>query len=67
MESELLYNDDVIYRIMSLLGPRHVCIGLGSTCRRLREVATSDTVRIIGKHCVLLTLDSIILSFCLCI
>ncbi|KAL7480682.1 hypothetical protein ACHAW6_006351 [Cyclotella cf. meneghiniana] len=29
---------------MSLLGPRHVCIGLGSTCRRLREVATSDTL-----------------------
>jgi len=29
MGSELFNNDDVVYRIMSLLGPRHVCIGLG--------------------------------------
>ncbi|KAL3790008.1 hypothetical protein HJC23_011364 [Cyclotella cryptica] len=45
MECALLFsNDDVIYRIMSFLGPRYVCIGIGSTCRRLRDVARSDTL-----------------------
>ena len=44
MEPELLSNDDILHRIMALLGPRHVCIGIGATCHRLCDAAKSDTV-----------------------
>lgn len=44
MESDLLSNDDILNRIMAMLGPRHVCIGIGATCHRLRNAAKLDTV-----------------------
>lgn len=37
-------NDDVLFRIMECLGPRHVCLGLGSTCHELRKISQSDSL-----------------------
>ena len=48
MESDLLSNDDILNRIMAMLGPRHVCIGIGATCHRLRNAAKLDTVSMPG-------------------
>jgi len=37
-------NDDALFRIMEFLGPRHVCLGLGSTCHELRLLSQRDSL-----------------------
>ena len=40
----LFNNHELAIRIMEYLGPRHVCIGIGSTCHHLRQLSKSDSL-----------------------
>ena len=67
MEPELFNNDDILHRIMLLLGPRQVCLGIGATCHRLRDIAKDDMVRgmsNLSMHLSLYTINHTIISVC---
>lgn len=41
---EIFANHDILIRIFQYLGPRHVCIGIGSTNHKLRQISQSDAL-----------------------
>ena len=42
--SNIFDNRDVVIRLMEYLGPRHVCLSLGSTCRTLHRLSQRDSL-----------------------
>ena len=42
--ANIFENRDVVIRLMEYLGPRHVCLSLGSTCRTLHRLSQSNSL-----------------------
>mmetsp|Transcript_11163 Transcript_11163/g.27440 ORF Transcript_11163/g.27440 Transcript_11163/m.27440 type:complete len:394 (+) Transcript_11163:61-1242(+) len=43
-QPQIFDNHDVVLRLMELLGPCHVCTGIGATCRDIRQLSKSDSI-----------------------